>query len=130
MAACAVAAAADAARYRGTLSCGTGDDAFTGERTVTVADGAGAYAAKPDARTQERWRGTAAPDGALYVIGEYSWSETKPLFFLGRVADGRLALDGWRGPKRCRFDGALIPAPTNPEAKADDDLSKRDRSEG
>lgn len=123
----AAASGASAERYRGALTCGDGADAFTGERTVTVADGAVAYAAKPSAKTQERWRGTAAADGAVYVIGAYSWSETKPLFFLGRASDGRLILDGWRGPKRCRFDGALI---TTPAAKPSDEPPEPIKTEG
>ena len=36
--------------------------------------------------------------------GHYEWERRKPLFLTGRIKDDALTLEGWRGPKRCRYD--------------------------
>lgn len=92
-------------RWAGELVCGHGEGRFTSTRTLTHARGTLRFM---DDDGSERWVGVLDDDGFAYLHGHYIWDQKKPLFFLGRRSADRLALQGWRGPKRCVFEGEKI----------------------
>lgn len=92
-------------RWRGELICGHEQGRFSSGRTIEIADGDLRFA---DDDESERWDGFVDADGVAYVVGAYTWRTQKPLHLVGRKIDGALTLEGWRGPKRCRFEARRI----------------------